>query len=25
LPLKITDGKLAVAGPFTGRLGIAPA
>jgi rieske iron-sulfur protein len=25
LPLRITDGKLAVAGPFTGRLGIAPA
>jgi rieske iron-sulfur protein len=25
LPLKIADGKLAVAGPFAGRLGIAPA
>ena len=25
LPLKIIDGKLAVAGPFAGRLGIAPA
>ena len=25
LPLKITNGKLAVAGLFTGRLGIAPA
>lgn len=24
LPLKITDGKLTVAGPFSGRLGIAP-
>jgi hypothetical protein len=25
LPLKIVDGKLAVAKPFVGRLGIAPA